>query len=92
MAILIIMIALGLLVGIYVRPLERYNKWIDGLTTVVIWLLILFMGISFGMKLEYSMLRALGIQSLLITFFSCLFSVLFVYCIVRRDNRKEDER
>lgn len=90
-ATIILSMVLGFLVGTYSKLPEKLYKISEWLMSGVMWLLILSMGMSFGVKLEASTFRQIGLQSMIFTIFSGGFSILIVHFISRR-RKMEDER
>lgn len=88
----ILAIGLGAIVGLLLNSTEKLEKWIDRWMMIAIWLLIFFMGMSFGLKIEIPMLKTIGLQSLIYTFYTSLFSVLVVYFLMRLEQKRRKQK
>lgn len=83
---------IGFLIDAFPKFPERLHRLCEWLMSGFIWVLILSMGISFGIKLDIKTFRSIGLQSILFTIFTGLFSILFVYFLSRGKRMEEEEK
>jgi uncharacterized membrane protein YbjE (DUF340 family) len=78
----IAIMALGMLVGFFMRKSTRAKNWTEKLTSGVIFLLLFVMGVAIGTdETIMSSLHTLGIQALIITLGAVAGSVLLAWWV-----------
>ena len=84
MWIIIIIMTIGIVVGILFTGIKNFNFVSEKATSYIIYLLLFFMGLGVGTNREImANFRNIGLQSLVITLFSILGSVVFAAIIFK---------
>lgn len=89
MWLIIIILIIGGILGYFSRNLNKFNFYSEKTTTVFIYILLFFMGLSVGVNPEIiSNLGDLGLSAILITLFSISGSILFSFLFAKRIFKK----
>lgn len=88
----IAIMALGIMVGFFMRKSTRVKSWTEKLTSAVIFLLLFVMGVAIGNdETIMSSLHTLGIQALIITLGAVAGSVLLAWWVYVSYFRKKQK-
>lgn len=76
--------AIGIVAGILLTGIKNFNFVTEKATSYIIYLLLFFMGLGVGTNREImANIRTIGMQSLVITLFSILGSVVFAAIVFK---------